>query len=155
MELQVWPPDCVVHSSFSHSVFLLDYFLLPFNYFQELSTQLLTVYELILQLKFLEEELHARSLSELQALVRHEERGKLGQFGKSTHEEELHHKRSLDFKQKYIPGVQTQLRILSKSYQVKYFLNGINSSSVNRILFSLLHNNDLFSVKIHEETIQH
>jgi hypothetical protein len=117
------------------------------------------VYELILQLQFHEEELHARSLSELQALARHEElveeRGKLGQFGTSTHEEELHHKQSQDFKQRYIPGVQTQLRILSKSYQVKYFINGINSFSLNKIILSSLHNIDSFSVKMYEETLEH
>ncbi|XP_021924239.1 gamma-tubulin complex component 3 homolog isoform X2 [Zootermopsis nevadensis] len=102
---------------------------------QKLSTQLRTVYELILQLQSLEEELHARSLSELQALAKHEElveeRGKLGQFGTSTHEEELYHKQSQDFKQRYITSVQTQLRILSKSYQdvVKKFLLMLASQS--------------------------
>jgi hypothetical protein len=89
------------------------------------------VYELIIQLQTLEEELHAQSLAELQALARHEElveeRGKLGQFGTSAHEEELRQKRSQEFKQRYIPSVRTQLKILSKSYQVKYFMNGINS----------------------------
>lgn len=85
-----------------------------------------TVYELIQQLETLEEELHARSLSELQAFARHdelvEERGKVGQFGTSTREEELSQKRSQDFTQRYITSVRTQLRILNKSYQVKYFI---------------------------------
>jgi len=85
-----------------------------------------TVYELIQQLETLEEELHARSLSELQALARQdelvEERGKVGQFGTSTREEELSQKRSQDFTQRYITSVRTQLRVLNKSYQVKYFI---------------------------------
>jgi hypothetical protein len=56
-----------------------------------------------------------------------EEKGKLGQFGTSTHEEELNQKRSQDFKQRYIPSVRTQLRVLNKSYQVKYFIHRINA----------------------------
>lgn len=114
--------------SFFHSffIFLLDYFSLSSNYFQELATQLRTVYELILQLQTHEEELHSRSLSELQALLRHEElveeKGNQGQFGTSTQEEELNQKQSQDFKQRYIPSVRTQLRVLNKSYQVKYFI---------------------------------
>lgn len=117
------------------------------------------MYELILQLQSLEEELHARSLSELQALAKHEElveeRGKLGQFGTSTHEEELYHKQSQDFKQRYITSVQTQLRILSKSYQVKYFINGINFFSLNKSMLSSLHNKDPLSVKMYKQTSGH
>lgn len=94
-------------------------------YFKELAAQLRTVYELILQLQIHEEELHSRSLSELETLLRHEElveeKGNQGQFGTSTHEEELNQKRSQEFKQRYIPSVRTQLRVLSKSYQVKIF----------------------------------
>lgn len=112
-------------------MFLLDYFSLSLNYFQELATQLRTVYELILQLQTHEEELHSRSLSELQAFLRHEElveeRGNEGQFGTSTHEEEMNQKRSQDFKQRYIPSVRTQLRVLNKSYQVKYFICRISA----------------------------
>jgi hypothetical protein len=89
------------------------------------------VYELILQLQTHEEELHARSLSELQALARHdevaEERGKVGQFGTSTHEEEMSQKRSQDFTQRYITSVRTQLRVLNKSYQVKYLICIVSS----------------------------
>ncbi|KAJ4428063.1 hypothetical protein ANN_24077 [Periplaneta americana] len=102
---------------------------------RELATQLRTVYELILQLQTHEEKLYARSLSELQAMTKHEElikeREKQGQFGTSTHEEELNQKRSQDFKLRYIPNVRTQLRVLSKSYQdvVKKFLLMLASQS--------------------------
>jgi hypothetical protein len=51
-----------------------------------------------------------------------EEKGNQGQFGTSTQEEELNQKQSQDFKQRYIPSVRTQLRVLNKSYQVKYFI---------------------------------
>lgn len=130
--------------SFYHSffIFLLDYFSLSLNYFQELATQLRTVYELILQLQTHEEELHSRSLSELQALLRHEElveeKGNQGQFGTSTHDEELNQKRSQDFTQRYIPSVRTQLRILNKSYQVKYFIRRISAYLVEKIILAFL-----------------
>jgi hypothetical protein len=88
------------------------------------------VYELILQHQIHEEELHTRSLSELEALLKHEklveEKGNQGQFGTSTHEEELNQKRRQDFKERYIPSVRTQLRVLSKSYQVEYFVHRIS-----------------------------
>jgi gamma-tubulin complex component 3 len=102
---------------------------------RELAIQLRTVYELILQLQTHEEELHARSLSELQALARHdelvEERGKVGQFGTSSHEEEMSQKQSQEFTQRYITSVRTQLRVLNKSYQdvVKKFLLMLASQS--------------------------
>jgi hypothetical protein len=127
------------------------------NYFQELATQLRTVYELILQLQTHEEELHTRSLSELQALARHEElieeRGKLGQFGTSAHEEELNRKRNQDFKQKYIPSVQTQLRVLSKCYQVEYFIHRINFYLLYTIILLCLHSIDFFSVKMYKNAL--
>jgi hypothetical protein len=100
------------------------------------------VYELVLQLQTHEEELHARSLSELQALTRLEElveeRGEVGQFGTSTHEEELNKKRSQDFTQRYITSVRTQLRVLNKSYQVKYFIHIVSSYPLNKFVVVIL-----------------
>ncbi|PSN36317.1 hypothetical protein C0J52_15165 [Blattella germanica] len=102
---------------------------------RELATQLRTVYELILQLQTHEEKLYTRSLEEVQALAKHEElvneRGKQGQFGTSAQEEELNKKRIQDFKQRYIPNVRAQLRVLSNSYQdvVKKFLLMLASQS--------------------------
>jgi hypothetical protein len=83
-------------------------------------------------------------LSELQALARHdelvEERGKVGQFGTSTHEEELSQKQSQDFTQKYITSVRTQLRVLNKSYQVKYLICVVSCYPLNKtVVVILLH----------------
>ncbi|XP_067014379.2 gamma-tubulin complex component 3 isoform X2 [Anabrus simplex] len=95
---------------------------------QELSNQLRAVYELILQLQRLEEQLHTRSLEELNARANREtiveKRGEVGQFGMSLAEEEALAAERRNFVDVYLPSVHAQLRVLAKSYQdvVKKFL---------------------------------
>ncbi|XP_049773994.1 gamma-tubulin complex component 3-like isoform X1 [Schistocerca cancellata] len=89
---------------------------------QSLAAQLRSVYDLMLQLQGLEEQLHNRASVELEARKEYEKL--VEKSGTNISMEERESTRVNEFTNKYLPHMRTQLSVLAKSYQdlVKKFL---------------------------------